>query len=134
MRRVLLSALPLAALAWVISTALSAQQTFKSTTSLLVLDVSVLDRDGNPVADLTPEDLVVSLNGEKSPLRAMVFLATHRTSATTTSGRPATGFPPTSVPTVGVGSETESDPRLFVLMVDDVSIYPTESKGLLVAA
>jgi VWFA-related protein len=98
------------------------------------LDVSVLDRDGNPVTDLALEDFVVSLNGEKAPLRAMVFLATHRASATTTSGRPATGFQPTSVPTVGVGSEAEPDPRLVVLMVDDVSIYSTESKGLLVAA
>lgn len=134
MRRVLLSTLPLAASAWVISAALSAQQTFRSTTSLLVLDVSVLDRDGNPVTDLTPEDLVVSLSGEKVPVRAMVFLATHRASAMTTARHPATEFQPTSAPTALVGSAAEPDPRLFVLMVDDISIYPTESKGLLVAA
>ncbi|MGE5835004.1 MAG: hypothetical protein ACM4AI_11025 [Acidobacteriota bacterium] len=64
----------------------------------------------------------------------MVFLATHRTTATTATRRSATEFQPTSSPTAPVGSEAEPDPRLFVLMVDDISIYPTESKGLLVAA
>lgn len=133
-RRVRLWTLLLAASAWVISTALSAQQPFRSTTSLLVLDVSVLDRDGNPVTDLTPEDLVVSLNGETEPVRAMVFLATHRTSATTTARRLANDFQLRSAPAAPAGSNTEPDPRLLVLLVDDLSIYPTESKGLVVAA
>jgi hypothetical protein len=64
----------------------------------------------------------------------MTFLATHRTSATTSTRRLATEFQPTSAPTALVGSEAEPDPRLFVLLVDDVSIYPTDSKGLVVAA
>lgn len=135
MRRVLPSTLLLAASAWVVSATLSAQQPFRSTTSLLVLDVSVLDRDGNPVTDLTPEDLVVSLNGETEPVRAMVFLATHRASATTSTRRLSTGLlQPGSVPAPPIGANTDTDPRLFVLLVDDLSIYPTESKGLLVAA
>lgn len=133
MRRALLSMLSLAACAWLINPAVSAQQTFRSTTALLVLDVSVLDRDGNPVPDLQPEDLVISLNGEIAPVRTMAFLATQIVNATTTARRPGTEVQSRATPTT-VGTDLQPDPKLFVLMVDDVSIYPTESKGLMVAA
>jgi VWFA-related protein len=125
------SALFLAA-ASVVSTELLAQQRFTSSTSLLVLDVSVLDRDGNPVTDLRPEDLVVTLNGEKEPVRTMVFLATQTTKATAIV--PGASVPASASPTNRVDVNSEPDPKLLVILVDDMSIYPTDSKGLFVAA
>ena len=44
----------------IVSATVIAQQRFSSTTSLLTLDVSVLDVDGNPVTGLTPDDFVVA--------------------------------------------------------------------------
>ena len=112
---------------------LLAEQQFRSTTSLLTLDVSVLDRDGNPVPDLRPEELIVTLNGNTQPVRAMVFLTTHSTkgNATSASGSGSPASPSLAAP---ANVTSEPDPRLFVVMIDDLSISPTESKGLLVAA
>jgi len=109
---------------------LSAQR-FTSTTSLLTLDVSVLDKDGNPVTGLAPEDLTVTLNGEVRPVSAMVFLA-NQTVADATLGRGASVKSRPSL--LAAGNGMEPDPRLVVIMVDDLSIYPTDSKGLFVSA
>ena len=130
MRIVLRSTLLLAA-AWVLGAGLIAQQKFTSTTSLLTLDVSVLDRDGNPVADLTPDDFVVTLNKDLQPVRTMVFLASQRHNNTETVRVPSSGTPASAATLDAIG---EPDPKLLVIMIDDNSIYPTESKGLFVAA
>lgn len=119
--------------ACVVSASLLAQQRFTSTTSLLTLDVSVLDRDGNPVADLGPTDFVVSLSGETRPVRTMVFLAT-RLARTKATGGSDDFTPPLPSSPAPANQANESDPRLFVIMVDDLSIYLTESRGLLAAA
>lgn len=109
-----------------------AQQRFTSTTALLTLDVSVLDKDGVPVPNLRPEDFVVTVDGETEPVRTMVFLATTAASPNIPLKRdPKTPLP---IETGAVSHESEPDPRLFVVMIDDLSIAPTESKGLLVAA
>jgi VWFA-related protein len=110
--------------------ALGAQR-FTSTTSLLTLDVSVLDKDGNPVSGLAPEDLTVTLNGEVRPVSAMVFLANQNV-ANAPLGRGASAKSRPSLLATGNGSEP--DPRLVVILVDDMSIYPTDSKSLFVSA
>jgi VWFA-related protein len=116
-----------------------AQQKFTTTTSLLTLDVSVLDSDGNPIPDLGPDDFVVSLNNQTQPVRTMVFLATQSRTTTETVRVPSLGKPtspspaapsPTSAPDVPL----EPDPKLLVILIDDMSIAPTDSKGLFVAA
>lgn len=106
---------------------LVAQQRFKTGTSLLTLDVSVLDKNGNPVSDLRPEDFIVTLNGQKQPVRTMVLLG--QTSAKATASTVGSN-PASSVASVN----GEPDPHLLVILVDDLSIHPTQSKGLLVAA
>lgn len=114
------------------SAPLPAQQKFTSTTSLLTLDVSVLDRDGNPVTGLTPEDFVVTLNKETQPVRTMVFLATQNHNTTQTVRASSLGQPAPAAASNTANSEP--DPKLLVIMIDDESIHPTESKGLFVAA
>lgn len=131
MRSVLRFVVLLAALSTT-GAALIAQQKFTSTTSLLTLDVSVLDKDGNPVAGLSPEDFVVTLNKEPQPVRTMVFLANQSTSKMVTARAPGTAAAAAPPPLASAGKEP--DPRLFVVMIDDNSIYPTDSKGLFVAA
>ncbi len=111
-----------------------AQQKFTTTTSLLTLDVSVLDSDGNPVTGLGPDDFVVTLNNETQPVRTMVFLATQRRSTTETVRVPSLGAPASPQSAAAPEVNLEPDPKLLVLLIDDMSIYPTESKGLFVAA
>ncbi|HXT69713.1 MAG TPA: VWA domain-containing protein [Vicinamibacterales bacterium] len=113
--------------------ALAAQQRFRSTTSLLTLDVSVLDLDGKPVTDLAPGDFVVTLNKEQQPVRALVFLATHTAKETATQAPPA-GASLAATPPASMPSGSEPDPKLIVVLVDDESIHPLDSKGLFVAA
>jgi VWFA-related protein len=98
------------------------------------LDVSVLDRDGNPVTGLTPDDFVVTLNKETQPVRTMVFLATQSHSTTETVRVPSPGSPPSPTPAAAPDASREPDPKLLVILIDDMSIYPTDSKGLFVAA
>lgn len=124
----------LAATVCVTSATLLAQQKFTSTTSLLTLDVSVLDRDGNPVTGLGPDDFVVTLNKETQPVRTMVFLATQSRSTTKNVRVPSPRLPQSPPPAAAADASREPDPKLLVIMVDDMSIYPTDSKGLFVAA
>ena len=48
--------------------------TFKSTTALLVVDVSVLDAQGRPVPNLTANDFQVKLDGQVRPVRTVTPL------------------------------------------------------------
>ncbi len=117
------------------SATLLAQQRFTSTTSLLTLDVSVLDRDGNPVTDLAPSDFVVTLNKEARLVQTMVFLATNtKTTAESVRAAAAGSAPVPSSSATASDPSREPDPKLLVIMIDDNSIYPTDSKGLFVAA
>ncbi|MEX2272585.1 MAG: hypothetical protein WD690_14025 [Vicinamibacterales bacterium] len=93
---------------YIISAALLSQQRFTSGTSLLILDVSVLDRDGNPVTDLGPEDLIVTLNGTTQPVRTMVFLTTQTSKANATTRGP--GFPVSPSPAPPAHLKSEPDP------------------------
>jgi VWFA-related protein len=111
-----------------------AQQRFTTTTSLLTLDVSVLDSDGNPISDLGPDDFVVTLNNETQAVRTMVFLATQRQTTTETVRVPSLGAPTSPAPVSASASSTGPDPKLLVILIDDMSIHPTDSKGLFVAA
>lgn len=133
MRNFLRWTLILAVALCIASATLPARQTFTSSTSLLTLDVSVLDRDGNPVTGLTPEDFIVTLNNEKQPVRTMVWLATERHSTAENARVPSAASSTPAAPAVADVSR-EPDPKLLVILVDDKSIYPTESKGLFVAA
>ncbi len=118
----------------IVSATVIAQQRFSSTTSLLTLDVSVLDGDGNPVTGLTPDDFVVTVNKSVQSVQTMVFLATRQQvnrSAVTAS---SSGTEATRTSDAQPEPRREPDPKLLVLLVDDISIYPNDSKGLFVAA
>src|SRR5664279_748020 len=49
----------------------TAPPTFRSSVTLVTVDVSVLDRDGKPVPGLTADDFQIKLNGKLQPVRAL---------------------------------------------------------------
>src|SRR3979490_2557187 len=50
-----------------------AKSTFRTTTRLVVVDVVVTDKDGNPVKDLKAEDFTVTENNEEQKLADFSF-------------------------------------------------------------
>ena len=102
--------------------------TFRSTTSLVVVDVSVLDQNGRPVSGLGPDDFEVKLNGQVRPVKAVTYEEV--------AARPvAAVVAPTNVAAPAVtNTKAPGDPRVFVVMVDDLSITPSRDKTLFFAA
>src|SRR4051812_40520684 len=48
--------------------------TFRSSVTLVTVDVVVLDRDGKPVPGLTADDFQIKLNGKVQPVRALSYV------------------------------------------------------------
>ncbi len=106
--------------------------TFRSSVTLVTVDVVVLDRDGAPVAGLTADDFQIKLNGKVQPVRALSYVQVAEQAAALT----VTDIAPTEA--VGRRVVTNTTPvgesRLFVLMVDDLSFAPGGGKSLFAAA
>jgi VWFA-related protein len=110
--------LPVAAIAAILTASLAAQQpppqtqkppVFRAGTALVPVDVRVLDRDGKPVTDLTPEEFVVLENG-------VVQKITHFGTHAFTPGEPT----PNSRPTPRAGGAQLVGPenrRVFLVVL-----------------
>lgn len=95
------------------------QPTFRTRVELVRLDVTVVDRDGNPVRDLRPEDFMVTLDGQP---RRVAFARFY--------GSEAVAPPSADVP-VSVATNTASTPgRVVVLVADLESINPGYEKPI----
>lgn len=111
------------------SIALVAQQTtFRSSVSLLQVDVTVLDGTGAPVPGLTASDFSVKVNGRTQPVRTAAFIEASGQNA----GRELDAH---GVQLSREASNTASrgEPRLFVILADDLSMTALNGKGLFVA-
>jgi VWFA-related protein len=108
---------------------LHAQQrpVFRGGVTLVSVDVSVLDKDGQPVPGLAADDFEVKLDGHVQPVRALVY--EHVSDRSQPSPIAATA--PTREVTNAV---RPPDPRLFVILLDDLSIGPSRGKGMFFAA
>ena len=84
--------------------------TFRSTTSLVLVDVSVLDQDGRPVPGLGPDDFQVKLNGQVRPVKAVTY-----EEAAAKAAPPVAGSTSVAVP-AATNAKPAGDPRVFVVM------------------
>lgn len=112
----------------VTATALSARQTsqtptFRGGTTLVRVDVTVLDAAGKPVPGLTPDDFEITLDGRVQRVQTVDYQVTPtKRAVSATSERQATNA--ARVP----------DPRLVVMLVDDLSMPATTNRDLFHAA
>ena len=158
MRKVLSAVACLSACAVAMLSARQAPQqpsaTFRTDVSIVTLDVTVLDKSGMPVPGLRAEDFDVRLGGKPAPIRAVAYAqaakpvtpgavpsaqaivsqpysdATHgRRIVSNVSGTLATAT--TVTLTAAPVRPTQSvEPRIFVLVVDDLSFLPLQGKAL----
>lgn len=89
---------------------------FRATADLIVIDTTVVGRDGTPVADLRPEDFTVTIDGRRRPVMSVEFVR-----LSTSDGPLAAGATPPA------GSDALTQPvlaagRLIVIAVDEHSI------------
>jgi VWFA-related protein len=113
-----------------------APPSFKGGVTLVTIDVTVLDRDGRPVPGLTAADFQVKLNGRVQPVRALSYLEA-RADATRSEPQPAAPVMPQLFPVAPVAGEVAAavtEPRVFVILVDDLSFPPLGGKALFLAA
>jgi VWFA-related protein len=102
---------------------------FRGGTTLVRVDVSAVDRDGKPVPGLTADDFEVKLDGHVQPVRAVAY--EELTHASPAPGAATHGSQPVRETT---NATPPVEPRLFVLMLDDLSIAPSRGKGMFFAA
>jgi VWFA-related protein len=96
---------------------------FRAGTTLVRVDVTVLDAAGKPVPGLAPDDFEITLDGSVQRVQTVDYqVAPTKRAAAATSERQATNA--TRVP----------DPRLVVMLVDDLSIPATGNRDLFHAA
>ena len=102
---------------------------FRAGVTLVRVDLSAVDRDGKPVPGLTADDFEVKLDGHVQPVRTVAYEQLTHPSAARAAGTP------TSQPVRETTNATPpAEPRLFVLMLDDLSIAPSRGKGMFFAA
>ena len=87
----------------------------KISTNLIQLDVTVIDKKGNVVKDLKPEDFEIYENGEKQEITNFSFVSNVRTQTQNNSNAPVAVVPPTEL-------KVEQIRRTIALVVDDLSL------------
>lgn len=102
---------------------------FRSGVSIVTVDVSVLDADGRPVPGLTAADFDVRLNNRAQPIRGLEYLQ----SGESMSGAVGPSFDAAPAAPAAKGT-IRTAPRVFILLVDDLSFSPLDGKDLLTAA
>ena len=98
---------------------------FKSGVDLVTLDVSVVDRDGRPVPDLKPWEIVVTVDGAPRPIASAEFISTVGPAATLSAAPPRRDYS-TNEPTV--------PGRLIAMVVDLGNIRRGGERSVLRAA
>src|ERR1700735_4149221 len=108
----------------------SASATFQSSTQLVVETVSVKDKNGNPVENLTAKDFTVTEDGVAQTIRFFEFQKMHDNSATpsTSAGRasPFPKLPKSHIEPEAPGNMKYRDHRLLALYFDMSAMPETD--------
>ena len=96
--------------------------TFRSSVDLVPVDVSVVDRDGRPVADLTATDFALTVDGKPRRIASAEFIAVRRDTES---------VPP---PTDHSTNADAATGRLIMLLVDQGNIGSARGKFVIDAA
>jgi VWFA-related protein len=101
------------------------QRTFRAGIDLVTVDVTVLDRNGVPVRGLDLDDFAVQLDGEARAVRVMDYVEFERIDAPIEIAPNRETGPP---------ANATQEPRVAVLVLDDLSFEPQDAKGILLSA
>ena len=105
---------------------LAAQQqpppTFRSGVEVVRIDVSVVDRTGQPVSDLKPADFTVTVDGKPRSIVSAQFLD-YETRTVATPGERGAPAPTAAPPRA---PQAPPPPRIVLIVVDEDSIEPGE--------
>ncbi len=132
---IFIAILALATVAVGIGTSAAPQQspaTFRSTVTLVGVDVTVLDKDGRPVAGLTADDFHIRLNGALRPVRTVSYEQVTQVSDADVAL--AAAVAPTGGHTIVTNVAPVNDPKIFVLAIDDLSLPADGGRRTLTAA
>jgi VWFA-related protein len=119
--------------------AIAQQPTFRSGTQLVTQTVTVTGKDGKPLEGLTPNDFVVTEDGEPQTISLLEFQRVQdigdATSAVPASPRPTVTPPtPTQISTPGPSDTRYRDRRLLVLYFDLTAMPPPDQARAFSAA
>src|SRR5579862_4951906 len=98
--------------------------TFTSTTSLVLVDVTVLDKDGRPVPGLTADDFKVKLNGQDRAVKVVNYQQIAAAPDATPAVPDAAADPERVQAVVAPNSAAAPQRRVIVVMIDDLSMTP----------
>jgi len=111
------------------------QTTFKSGVDLILIEATVLDKDGRPVADLQARDFSIKLGGKARTIAAAEYIAAGRAAVgAATSATPAASTPgPSGIASLdSARAQLGSSDRTIVLAVDVDNIRSGAGRNALV--
>lgn len=106
--------------------------TFRSSVTLVSVDVTALDKDGRPIQGLTADDFQIKLNGRLQPVRTVDYIQAPQANSSASAGPaadPAAGGRPVVTNVVAL-----KDPKIFILAIDDLSLPPEGGRRTITAA
>lgn len=97
----------------------SEDEVVKISTNLIQLDISITDRDGNPISDIRPDEIEIYENGKRQEISSLSFLSnvSAQTTAKRGSGRRASQIDLPKGPI-----KPENVHRTIAIVVDDLSL------------
>lgn len=105
------------------------QPVFRSGVEVVLVDVTILDKAGKPIADLLPQDFSIEVAGKKRPVVGMQYVASGRTAFT--SPLPASNLLEPAQPS-GVGllaAALATETRSIMVVVDTDNIRAGDGRG-----
>jgi VWFA-related protein len=103
------------------------QPTFRAATDVVVIDAQVVAKDSTPVAGLKADQFEVFIDGKKRPILSVDFVGT--------AGAPSVaGGSNSPAPTSSAASPSATEPRVFILGVDQTSFPVTAQESAREAA